>query len=124
MRISEDTDVLMLDDKLVVNEKFESKLRHVKVPLIMEKLEIEEDIVHVSELLEEDRKYLVEADIVRVMKSRRICDHGELFGEVVKLLAGRFVPDKGLVKNRIENLIEREFIKRDDGNRNMYHYVA
>jgi len=36
----------------------------------------------------------------------------------------RFVPGPQFVKKRIESLIEREYLERDDGDRRVYVYVA
>jgi cullin 3 len=41
-------------------------------------------------------------------------------------LAGRFKPDVGLIKKRIEDLISREYLERPDeeGAPSMYRYLA
>jgi hypothetical protein len=44
--------------------------------------------------------------------------------EVVSGMSGRFVPSVEAIKDRIENLLEREFIKRDETDPRVYHYVA
>ena len=72
----------------------------------------------------ESRKNRVEAALVRIMKSRKTCEHNELIGEVVKQLQSRFTVDPGFIKKRIESLIERECIERDQENRRIYHYLA
>ncbi len=74
--------------------------------------------------VEEDRKHLTEAIIVRVMKSRKTLDHNQLIVEVTKHLANRFAPTPGLVKQRIERLIEREYLERDADDRRVYKYLA
>ena len=75
------------------------------------------------------------------MKSRRQLSHNQLVMEVVEQLNKRFQPCPSIIKLRIEvkikyririititflcqGLIEREFIKRSDNDRNMYIYVA
>ena len=58
------------------------------------------------------------------MKARKTLFHNELITEVTKQLQVRFRPDPMLIKQRIESLIEREFLKRDDNNSRRYHYVA
>jgi cullin 3 len=57
------------------------------------------------------------AAIVRVMKSRKRLDHGNLVAEVIKMLSSRFSPSPGLVKKCIEVLIDREFLERDSSDR-------
>ena len=75
-------------------------------------------------MLDVDRKPQVEAAIVRVMKSRRVMQVQVLVGEVVGLLKGRFLPDVGMVKQRIESLIEREFLERDREDGRIVRYVS
>jgi cullin 3 len=74
--------------------------------------------------VDEDRKPQIEAAIVRVMKSRRVLGHNLLVGEVTKMLNKRFVPEMGMIKQRIESLIEREFLERDAEDRRKYRYIV
>lgn len=65
----------------------------------------------------EQRKYQIEAAIVRIMKSRKTLDHNNLVAQVIELLSSRFLPDISMVKQRIEGLIERDYLERDENNR-------
>ncbi len=44
--------------------------------------------------------------------------------QVTQQLAPRFVPSPTLIKKRIESLIEREFLERDESDRKLYRYLA
>ena len=44
--------------------------------------------------------------------------------QVTQQLATRFVPSPTLIKKRIESLIEREFLERDESDRKLYRYLA
>lgn len=49
----------------------------------------------------------------------------ELNGEqVTKQLMSLFQPDPKAVKKRIEDLISREYLERDEKNPAVYHYLA
>ncbi len=74
--------------------------------------------------VEEDRKPLVEAAIVRILKARRVLDHNSIVAEVTQQLSARFSVTPAVIKKRIESLIEREFLERDTNDRRMYRYVA
>ena len=51
--------------------------------------------------VEEDRRHLVEATIVRIMKSRRTLAHNDLIAEVTKQLANRFSAQPAAIKRRV-----------------------
>ncbi|PFH32762.1 putative cullin 3 [Besnoitia besnoiti] len=123
-------------DTLTVNLPYMNKLRRVRVPLIAltaaageagdwstPQLETQAG-ADVPSSVEQDRNYLVEAAIVRVMKTRRRLSHNDLLVEVTRHLAQRFRPSPALIKQRIEKLIEREFLDRDAADRRIYNYLA
>jgi len=60
----------------------------------------------VPDAVNEQRRHLMDAAIVRIMKSRKRLDHNNLLTEVLKHL--RFKPVPNDIKKRIESLIERE----------------
>mmetsp|Transcript_12615 Transcript_12615/g.27405 ORF Transcript_12615/g.27405 Transcript_12615/m.27405 type:complete len:629 (-) Transcript_12615:200-2086(-) len=74
--------------------------------------------------VEEDRRHLLEAAIVRIMKARKILNHNDLVAEVTRQLSGRFAPQPQFVKKRVESLIEKEYLERDEGDRRVYRYIA
>lgn len=74
--------------------------------------------------VQEDRNHLLDAAIVRTMKSRRKCSLNELIAEVTKQVMARFLPEPYTIKMRIESLLEREYIARDEQNQGHYVYVA
>ena len=74
--------------------------------------------------MSDDRKDLIEATIVRIMKSRKTCPHHELVSEVLKITSEIFNPNSNLIKSRIENLIEKEYIRRSDHDRTVYDYIS
>jgi hypothetical protein len=54
--------------------------------------------------VEEDRRHLVEATIVRIMKSRRTLPHNDLIAEVTKQLANRFSAQPAFIKRRVRGV--------------------
>ena len=106
-------------DKFSFNGKFTSTQRRLKIPLppVDEKKKIIEDV-------ESDRKYLVDAAIVRTMKSRKTMLYQQLIMEVVAQLQKMFKPDIKQIKKRIDDLIGREFLERDKENPSLFRYLA
>ncbi|RYR64882.1 hypothetical protein Ahy_A03g010909 isoform A [Arachis hypogaea] len=108
------------DDAFFVNDKFSSKLYKVKIGTVVAQKESEPEKQETRQRVEEDRKPQIEAAIVRIMKSRKQLDHNNLIAEVTKQLQSRFLANPTEVKKRIESLIERDFLERDENDRKLY----
>lgn len=106
-------------DKFSFNAKFTDKMRRIKVPLppVDEKKKVMEDV-------DKDRRYAIDAAIVRTMKSRKVLQHQQLVMEVIQQLQRMFKPDLKLIKKRIEDLISRDYLERDKDNPQLFKYLA
>ncbi|KAH7573592.1 hypothetical protein JRO89_XS03G0177700 [Xanthoceras sorbifolium] len=95
------------------------KMRRIKIPLppVDEKKKVIEDV-------DKDRRYAIDASIVRIMKSRKVLGHQQLVLECVEQLGRMFKPDFKAIKKRIEDLITRDYLERDKTNPNMFRYLA
>lgn len=91
----------------------------IKVPM-----PIVEDKKKVVEEVQKDRKYAIDAAIVRTMKSRRALEHTQLVLEVMQQVKKMFAADQKTIKKRIEDLIDREYLERDSQNTKLYKYLA
>ena len=74
--------------------------------------------------VDEERKHLLEAVIVRIMKARKVLAHNQLLEEINRQVSNRFNPSPSAIKSRIESLIEREYLKRDEADMRKYVYQA
>ena len=61
--------------------------------------------------------------MVRIMKSRRKLDHTCLVQEVMQTLQ-MFKPHPTVIKQKIEHLIDREYLERDPDDKSIYRYLA
>jgi cullin 3 len=119
-------------DIFTFNSEYTSKLKKVRIPLVKEssigRENADSEPIEASGIVpapvEEDRRHLVEAAIVRIMKARKSLHHNDLIAEVSKQLSTRFSPTPQFIKKRIESLIEREYLERKDDDRRVYQYVA
>jgi cullin 4 len=109
------------DDVFVVNEKFTSQHRRIKINNILWK-ETKDDREKVVEGVSRDRLYLIDAVLVRIMKARKTILHQQLILQVLEQVKVPAQP--GDIKKRIESLIEREYMERDEKDRNRYNYLA
>lgn len=107
------------NDIFEFNTKFTDKMRRIKIPLppMDEKKKVIEDV-------DKDRRYAIDASIVRIMKSRKMLPHQQLVLECVEQLGRMFKPDFKVIKKRVEDLIARDYLERDKDNPNMFKYVA
>lgn len=133
-------------DMFTFNTDYTSKLKRVRIPLVKETSLIQNQPGgensssapsasaaamapaavggSVPVAVEEDRRHLVEASIVRIMKARKALNHNDLIAEVTRQLSNRFHPSPQFIKKRIESLIEREYLERSESEHRVYMYVA
>jgi len=72
----------------------------------------------------EERQMKIDLALVRVMKARNVLDMQNLIGEASKQLLKFFRPDPRMMKKRIESLVERGFMRRDEEDQRKLHYCA
>jgi len=75
-----------------------------------------------NEAVRRDRLHIIDAAVVRIMKTRNTYAHNLLVPDVVSQL--KFPVTMNQVKARIESLIEREYMARDEEQPNVYNYLA
>ncbi|KAJ2614741.1 hypothetical protein H4S08_001565 [Coemansia sp. RSA 1365] len=108
-------------DKFEFNAKFKSPHVRIKISQIAVK-EVETDNNEIEEHVHLDRMYRVDAALVRVMKARKTIEHSALSSELLGQLD--FVISATEIKDRIETMIDRDYLRRDDADASTYHYIA
>lgn len=108
-------------DNFIFNSKFKHHLYKIKINQVQLK-ETQEEQEMTEERVFQDRQYQIDAAIVRIMKTRKKLSHNALVSEVFEHL--RFSVRAQDVKVRIESLIERDYLSRDQEKPSQYNYVA
>jgi len=104
-------------------QDYNNKKTHVNINVPLRSTERRE-LEATQKNIDEERRYLTEAAVIRVMKTKKELGHHELVGAVMGQLAARFRPDRRAVKKCIDDLIDRDYLKRCQHSASIYQYVA
>ncbi|XP_063933832.1 cullin-4A-like [Zophobas morio] len=100
--------------------KTKSKKVRINQLQIKDTLQEQEDT---TQRVYQDRQWQIDAAVVRIMKTRRMLSHNELLQQLFQQL--KFPATVQDVKKRLESLIERDYISKEENNDCInYHYVA
>ena len=122
------------DDKsYTLNMKFCNKKTKFKLPTPANKVnkkgagsqaDVDYEDKQTRESILRDRNLMVQACIVRIMKTRQMASHKDLMMEVISQTSHRFNAPVSLIKKCIESLIDKEYIERKGGSSDVYQYVS
>ncbi|KZT64949.1 Cullin-domain-containing protein [Daedalea quercina L-15889] len=110
-------------DQYDYNPNFKSKKIRINLNMPI-KAEQKAESSEVQKIVDEDRKYVIQATIVRIMKARKQMKNQALIQEVISQISQRFTPKLPDIKKAIEHLLEKEYIERVEGTRDTFAYVA
>ncbi|KIK69633.1 hypothetical protein GYMLUDRAFT_34019 [Collybiopsis luxurians FD-317 M1] len=110
-------------DQYDLNPSFKSKKIRVNLNQPI-KAEVKTESADVLKSVDEDRKFVVQATIVRIMKARKTMKNQSLIQEVILQISQRFAPKIPDIKKAIDTLLEKDYIERVDGQRDTFAYVA
>jgi len=110
-------------DQYDLNPNFKSKKIRVNLNLPI-KAEVKAESADVLKAVDEDRKYVIQATIVRIMKARKTMKNQALIQEVISQISQRFAPNIPDIKKGIETLLEKEYMERVDGSKDTFAYIA
>lgn len=67
---------------------------------------------------------ILQEAIVKIMKMRKRITNAALQTELVEILKNMFIPQKKMIKEQIEWLIDHKYLRRDDEDINTFLYVV
>ncbi|KAI8365993.1 cullin [Radiomyces spectabilis] len=108
-------------DQFAFNEQFQAPQHRLKFNTIQQEQTVEEQKDTQSKVLV-NRQHQLEAAIVRIMKANKRLSHAALVNELFEQL--KFPVDAADIKKRIESLIDRDYLVRDEKDNSMYNYQS
>lgn len=120
-------DTLSEHDKLTANPSFAYDKSFFKFNQAKQR-EVALNSTDSDEKMFQERKSVLESVTVRILKEHKKKTHQELFDLVSKRLPLEVTVGRQLTQDRdfrktIQSLIKSDFVKRDDSNPNLYHYI-
>ncbi|KAJ7883910.1 Cullin family-domain-containing protein [Mycena olivaceomarginata] len=106
-------------DQYDLNPGFQSMKTRVNLNLPIE-TELNADLSDVPKAVDEDRKWVLQATIVRIMKARKTMKNQALIHKVISQISQRFAPKIPDIETAIATLLEKEYIERVDGSRDTF----
>ncbi|ODV81533.1 ubiquitin ligase of SCF [Suhomyces tanzawaensis NRRL Y-17324] len=110
------------DITLTIVEEYKSKKLKVNFISVIKNTEPKQEEEEATKEIDETRKNFLSACIVRIMKSRKVVKHNDLINEVLPQTLSRFRAKIIDVKRVIDQLIEKQYIQRVEGN--SYEYLS
>ena len=83
---------------------------------------MKEEEKETEEKINENRKFQIDAMIMKILKEKKSLTHNELMQEIIQRM--NFPVETSFTKTRIESLIEKDYIKRNAQNSAAYDYNA
>lgn len=106
-------------DSFEINTNFSSPLRVIKMPSPPSD-EIKDEV---KKVVTEDRKFVTDSIIVRIMKVRKFLKFNDLI-PAIQSQNSSFNLSVKFIKERLESLVERDYIKRNENDVHIYEYIA
>lgn len=113
-----------LDEKDILKFNKDFKTNKINLTISQAKLKLKVNTNKQPEDILLLRKNQLDSCIVRIMKTHNQLSKVDLEAQIIRMLKDIYKPNSSEIKTRIENLIEREYIRRDQNNQDMFYYVA
>ncbi|XP_018651235.1 putative cullin-2 (cul-2) [Schistosoma mansoni] len=117
--------IVTMDSVIALNRSFTSKRLKLRVNFGSQGKESNQsEADQVDRQVNEDRRYFIQAAIVRILKARRQIKHAQLIETILQQASNRFQPPIPLIKRCIEGLIDTGYLERNPDDPDQYSYLA
>lgn len=106
-----------------INDEFKSLIKRIsinKIPKAQKRSH--EEVKATEDRVKEDRRFQLEAMIMKIMKEKKVLPHNDLVAELLKKAS--FPIETAFLNKHIESLIEKDYMKRSKDNASVYEYIA
>ena len=114
------------DDLIYLNKDFYSN--HEKIVINVKNKNLNINFIkkdnEISHLVLDDRKHQIDSIIMKTLKQNKRMNFENLKNVIIKTISSYFIPEISLIKNRLDNLIEREYLNRDINNPEFFIYTT
>jgi cullin-4 len=115
-------DKITQDDIVSLNEFYENEQFRINLNYKYEIVKEERKEKEISHFILEDRKYQIDAVIIKLLKQQKKISYDSLKGQVCQVVRSYFTPDSAIIDTRLENLLNRNLISKDPYNIDVYIY--
>ncbi|KAF9258222.1 hypothetical protein L218DRAFT_1065804, partial [Marasmius fiardii PR-910] len=111
------------EDVFLFNNDFVDARSKIHINSIQAKVSVKES-QKTQEAIEGDRKHVIDAAVVHIMKAKKEMAFELLVTETIDAVKKHFAPQVSMIKKRIDSLVEEEYLERSDTDRNVFRYLA
>jgi hypothetical protein len=118
------SDEIANEDIIYINKEFSHKEEKIVLNVKNNNLNMSftKKDNEVSHFILDDRKHQIDALIMKTLKNNKRMNFDNLKNIVINSTSNYFCPEVSLIKNRLDNLIEREYIVRDKSQHDVFIY--
>ncbi|KAF5393302.1 hypothetical protein D9757_000665 [Collybiopsis confluens] len=118
-----DGDSFWFNDEFILTEEGKKAGYRIHVNSIQAKVSVKESTT-TNKHIQDDRKHLLDAAIVRIMKAKKSLAYNELTMQTIDAVKKHYAPDVDEIKRRVEALVEGEYLEREEGKKGVFRYLA
>lgn len=108
-------------DEFTFNNEFESPKKKIKVKLVSLKSSSE---MKRMELIAEEREKKTEQAVIAAFRPQESLVHSVLIQRTAHAVSSHFKPSPHVIKSAIQSLLNRNVLKRNESDPNLYHLIA